>query len=248
MSAFNPIPEPVRRLFSTVTPADFPQARSLWARIVPKSFSKMLDEIGFSWNRETQAWRDARGMAVNSHKLATEFVSGVQNEMRSLAGEAKITVRRWFHAGATRIKGERIALGALAAGGFKRLTQPIIETVVGERETPGPGLAYTIDRMGDMAETAPEMSEAQIGSMSERDASAGWGSYEEVRREVAKQAGMTMEYNRLDDEAHHCKPTATTVSCEELTAMQWQPFGSMPLPGSPARSCFLGCRCSMAYQ
>ena len=242
------IPDSIRRFFSSVTVADFPQARSLWQRIVPDKFAKLLDGAGFKWNAERQSWRDAAGVAVNANQLASDLVNGVQQEMRAMASQAKVKVHRWFHMAASKVKGERIALGALAAGGFKRMTQSVVKAVTGKVDEPGPGLAYTVDRLANVVETAEELSEAQIGQRSELAASAGWGTYAQVRHQTAIAAGMTQEYNRLDDDSHHCSTTETTVGCPELTAMQWQPIGSMPLPGSFLRTCKTGCRCSMAYQ
>jgi hypothetical protein len=248
MSMLNLIPDAIRRMFSSASIEDFPKARDFWRKLVPAPFARLLDSIGFSWSREKQAWLDAFGKVVDSHRLASDFVEAVKKEMRSLASEAKVSLRRWFAMSAAKIKSERIALGALASGGFRAMTASVLRKISGKPDEPGPGLAFAINRLGDLAEESPELSEKQIGARAELAAAAGWGSYESTRRDSAITAGKTMERNVLDDGAIHCHPTLTTVGCPELTGMGWQPIGSMPLPSTAARTCFVNCRCSMEFK
>ena len=196
----------------------------------------------YRWDANTQRYRDARTGTFAPQRTVTMLlnrqITVAQKEMRSLGQqlvEGKLDVTEWRDATREQLRVIHATQSAKAVGSFDQMTQVEWGRVGGK-------LRYQYERLEKFAGEIDDGAQPLDGRFTQRVemyAKSGFATYEETRRDGARDAGMTEE-RRILGNAEHCD------DCVEYAARGWVPIGTLPRIGQS--QCRVNCRCEFEYR
>lgn len=246
--------------------SDYGTADTLWRRHVAPAYRGVLMGDGYGFDQETQQYTRANGRPISQddiRKAGLLFLSAVQMDIedetqRMTHGD--VTLADWQDYVADRIKSLYIDEAALAVGGFSRLTQEDLASVVGvagNESTLGTGLADAYMRLNkfglDVENGAPRASDPEyIAYRAGSYARPANSMYESAKGEshlrAVDSSGKKIflsERSVLGPNEDHCLSDETSEGCVEVARAGWQPIDSLPEPGE--RTCGPNCLCHIEY-
>lgn len=226
-----------------------------WRRFVPGEFGGLIDLDGFTWNDQDQEYVSNSGTTINgatvqrliagaSRSAELEIERSLQTTISEGTDEA---LDEWHDETMTTLTDLYAASAAAGAGGIDGLDEDDLNTIVGEKDRGLTGAAESIADITDkLKEDSPDLSPAQAVNRAGMNGGVAHTVFQEVRRDSHRDvkdedgnATFTMEKNVLTDGADHCS------ECPELSELEWQPIGTMPVPG--LRECRQNDLCHMIY-
>lgn len=193
----------------------------------------------FTWNEQAQRYRSVEtGRFISSSHVRAEidaFLDKVEVRTQGatqLLVDGRVSLPDWQAQMAQELKDIHIANAVIARGGWEQMTPTdwgrvghILRDEYRELQT----MAVKLER-GEIS-----LERAMRGS--EWLTRAARGTYEEVHRYAARDAGLVYERSILEPGANHCN------DCEDAAAMGWQPVGLIQSIGD--RVCGNNCRCEL---
>lgn len=248
-------------LLALIGDDDVEAAQRYWRDHAPQAFAGApLGRDGWEWDDQKQIYvADNRHKLDQDHlkRLALLFALAAAADLRQLGSDVasgKTPIDQWQSDVADLAKRTAVTQGALAAGGFDKLTDEVRRIITGE---PGkaPGLAFSMDRLRGFADDIDQYhpSAAAIMDRASLYSSAANGTHEAVKRESHREAknpnGQLLylyEKNILSPGVEdHCMDKGDLDGCWNITQQGWVPIGSLPLIGQ--RQCGPNCQCSLAF-
>ena len=156
--------------------------------------------------------------------------------------DGQLPTDAWFLAMQQQLRRLTVQQGALGAGGFTALTKRDLKRMDRALQEDWPRL----QAFGE-AIAKGQLSEAQIRARVNMYAGhARTQFYAAQRRPVHKRSEVVLERRLI-------KPGEVCPLCSYLASLGWQPYGSLPLPGTPVADwtdgqCYTACRCDLERQ
>jgi hypothetical protein len=195
----------------------------------------------WTWNPKLQRYQGANGRIIGQAQMVekrNEFLEAQKAEVLQLTNrlaDKDITWNQWVREMQTVIRLTHMDLYALGSGGRKRVTHQQWQSLA----------HYTLDRQFDYFKDFAhkvkkgEYSLLQARLYAQQYIGVATMSYDNGRRNAAKQVGLTQERNVLGI-ADHCE------QCQGLERRGWVPLGTLPPPGT--RECLGNCRCHLEFR
>jgi hypothetical protein len=196
----------------------------------------------YQWDANVSRYRDARTGAFAPQRTVTMLlnrqITVAQKEMRSLGrqlAEGKLDVTEWRDATREQLRIIHATQAAKAVGSFDQMDAREWGRVGGK-------LRYQFERLEKFAVEIDSGTQPLDGRFTQRVemyAKSGFATYEETRRDGARDDGMTEE-RRVLGNAEHC------ADCVEYAARGWVPIGTLPRIGQS--QCLTNCKCHFEYR
>jgi hypothetical protein len=195
----------------------------------------------WAWNAKLQRYQGPNGRIIGQSQMVEkrdEFIAAQQAEVVKLTNrlaDHDITWNQWVREMQAIIRLTHVDLYALGSGGRNKITQKQWDDLAFKT------LLTQYDYLKDFARKVKkgEYSRLQVVLYAQQYIGTATTSYEQGRRNTAKQAGFTQERNILGL-ADHCD------QCRDLAGRGWVPIGTLPPPGT--RECLGNCRCHLEFK
>jgi hypothetical protein len=194
----------------------------------------------FTWSEAQQRYRDTgTGRFVSSSAVRADIdrmlddVAHRTGDLTRLLQDGRVGLRDWQTMMAQEIKDVHTANAVLARGGWENMTERDwgrVGHII--RDEYGHLRGWAVD-----LQTGRAPLDGRAVMRAEQYTQAGRGTFEEVKRYAARDAGLLWEYNVLEPTAAHCD------GCLEADAMGVRPVGEIPAIGS--RDCRANDRCEL---
>jgi hypothetical protein len=197
---------------------------------------------GLTWHADDLSYRDSRGRTVSDAdvRAAVERITdAMADDMARLTRQfraGEMTQAAWRDAMANDAKLVHLAASMAANGGRSAMTAAdwgFAGRIVRDQYA---FLRGFVDQVA--ADTAG--TDQQIERRAQMYATSARLTYEATRDRAAEAAGFDQEMNVLGGTEHHC------TECPALSDQGWVAAGALPPIG--ARTCGLGCRCTIAHR
>ena len=236
-----------------------------WNSLNPAYEGLLTGNRGWTWDQERQTYVSRNGSAIPQdvlRSLALGIIDQTEHRIEDTTSDMldkKMSVEDWQRRTEDDLEDEFFALMLLACGGIDNVEDAdISETwgTVGTPASPGVGLSEAFVRLKNFSD---EIRSDEAGSddfVRQRAggySNFGWYIYQRIQQtsyeQLALESGQKIEeISVLDPLSNHCRDEEFTLGCPGISESGWQPAGTLPVPGSPERSCFVGCRCHLAYR
>lgn len=196
----------------------------------------------FGWNEIASRYIDlttgrfvSRALVAQElEKVITASGNNIQAVSQSLI-DGSISLPEWQLAMEREIKLIHTASGAVARGGWSQMSQTDWGFVGAQIKKQ----YQWLDNFAVDIARGKQKLDGRLLNRARLYAQSGRGTFEEMRRRMARNKGMTRE-RRLLAPAEHCR------GCIEQAAMSWQSIGTLDPIG--AEECRTNCVCRFEYQ
>ncbi|MEO6810626.1 MAG: hypothetical protein ABI353_16035, partial [Isosphaeraceae bacterium] len=201
----------------------------------------MPDPSGYTWNTGSRRYHSANGQFVPQAKIrqALENVAETASLDADAATRAlqagEINTVEWAIRVKASIKAAHTANAAVAAGGWRQLTQSDLGTL-------GSRLRRVYADLDALEREIGAGAPVDHRTLQRVRHHIGWsvGTHEAIQRKRAAKAGATEE-KRILGGKNHCD------QCLDYAALGWRPIGFLPGIGEDC-ACRGNCRCKFIYK
>lgn len=194
----------------------------------------------YTFDQSTFRYRDeSTGRFVSGSQVRSDLdavLEGTQARTRAITQQlvdGKLSLGDWQTKMQQEIKASHVASGILGRGGVESTTQ----ADYGRMGHIIKGEYAALRQWAKDLESGKAPLDGRALSRADLYQEAGRGTFEEVKRFAAKEAGLVWERSRLEPSANHCD------DCENEAAQGWQPTGVIIPIGD--RTCGRRCRCEL---
>jgi len=193
----------------------------------------------YQWDNRLKRFRDkVTGRIAPEATVRAGVEQAIDNgrlEVRasvSALAAGRTTLPDWQRDLRNAARDAHLAVGAVAAGGLRQLTNQALGKIGAYVKQEYKGIAA-------LAASVQELSPAQVAVRAGYYVGSAIRTFEAVYQDVRSEAGATECMNIL-------QPGASCSDCIRLSSMGYIPIGDMPLPGT--RDCRSNCNCRLKYR
>lgn len=202
----------------------------------------LVPTVYYRWNGNSERYIAPSGRFVSRSAVRATLDVVLDRQMSRIsavsdalvAGDVELPV--WRQHMLEAVKTAHLEGAAVAKGGWMRLTQDDYEWV-GQRVR---GQLTYLQAFHDSLASGIAPMDGTVGSRAAMYVEAGRGTQRVMEARMAQARGVDQEKNVLGGSRDPCS------ECPALSAMGWQPVGSLPPVG--ARQCLSRCKCHLLFR